>query len=72
MVTALYDAVQILLRKSRNSDGLPTPFDLYLYVYKEYDELSEKEKKQNKVQCNRGHCRQTFPFHGKPPWIAIG
>jgi hypothetical protein len=40
VVTALYDAVQILLRKSRNSDGLPTPFELYLYVYKEYDELS--------------------------------
>ncbi len=36
-VTALYDAVQIMLRQSRNSDGNSTPFELDMYLYKEVD-----------------------------------
>jgi hypothetical protein len=40
VVTALYDAVQILLRQSRDSDDKPTPFELNMYLYKEYDELT--------------------------------
>jgi hypothetical protein len=38
--TALYDAVQILLRQSRNSDDKLTPFELDMYLYKECDELT--------------------------------
>ncbi|WP_455234760.1 PilZ domain-containing protein, partial [Thiogranum longum] len=38
VVTGLYDAVQILLRQSRNSSDCPTPFELDMYAYKEYDE----------------------------------
>jgi len=40
VVTALYDAVQILLRKSRNSDARPTPFELDMYLHREHDELT--------------------------------
>jgi len=40
VVTALYDAVQILLRQSRNSDDKPTPFELDMFLYKECDELT--------------------------------
>ena len=40
VVTALYDAVQILLRQSRNFDDKPTPFELDMYLYKECDELT--------------------------------
>jgi hypothetical protein len=40
IVTALYNAVQILQRQSRNSDDKPTPFELDMYLYKEYDELT--------------------------------
>jgi len=40
VVTLLYDAVQILLRQSRNSDDKPTPFELDMYLYKECDELT--------------------------------
>ncbi|MEA2078835.1 MAG: hypothetical protein U9P00_03090, partial [Pseudomonadota bacterium] len=40
VVTALYNAVQILLRQSRNSDDKPTPFELNMYLYKECDELT--------------------------------
>jgi len=40
VVTALYDAVQILLRQSRNSDDKLTPFELDMYLYKECDELT--------------------------------
>jgi len=40
VVTALYDAVQILSRQDQTSEQRPTPFELELYLYKEYDELS--------------------------------
>jgi hypothetical protein len=40
VVTALYDAVQILLRQSRNASETPSPFELELYVYKEFDAVS--------------------------------
>ncbi len=40
VVTALYDAVQILLRQSRNGTETPSPFELELYVYKEFDAVS--------------------------------
>lgn len=40
VVTALYDAVQILCRQDKNAEQRPTPFELELYLYKEYDELS--------------------------------
>jgi len=40
VVTALYDAVQILLRQSRNADDTPSPFELELYVYKEFDTVT--------------------------------
>jgi hypothetical protein len=40
VVTALYDAVQILLRQSRNANEMPTPFELEMYLYKEHDEVS--------------------------------
>ncbi|MGB5535325.1 MAG: hypothetical protein WBN08_05450, partial [Thiogranum sp.] len=40
VVTALYDAVQILLRQSRNSDDKLTPFELDMYLYKECDALT--------------------------------
>jgi len=40
VVTALYDAVQILLRQSRNSDDKTTPFELDMYLYKEVNELT--------------------------------
>jgi c-di-GMP-binding flagellar brake protein YcgR len=39
IVLALYDAVQILLRQSRNAGGQLAPFELDLYLYKEYDEV---------------------------------
>ncbi|MEN8761887.1 MAG: PilZ domain-containing protein [Thiogranum sp.] len=40
VVRALYDAVQILLRQSSNSDDEPTPFELDMYLYKECDKLT--------------------------------
>lgn len=40
VVTALYDAVQILLRQSRNSDDKLTPFELDMYLSKECDALT--------------------------------
>ncbi|HHH45274.1 MAG TPA: PilZ domain-containing protein [Gammaproteobacteria bacterium] len=40
VVSALYDAVQILLRQSRNASDHPTPFELEMYLYKERDELT--------------------------------
>ncbi|GMQ88913.1 MAG: PilZ domain-containing protein [Gammaproteobacteria bacterium] len=40
VVSALYDAVQILLRQSRNTGDNPTPFELEMYLYKELDELT--------------------------------
>ena len=40
VVSALYDAVQILLRQSRNASDNPTPFELEMYLYKELDELT--------------------------------
>lgn len=40
VVTALYDAIQILLRQSRNAGETPSPFELELYVYKEFDSVS--------------------------------
>ncbi len=38
VVTALYDAVQILARQAKAAEQRPTPFELELYLYKEYDE----------------------------------
>jgi hypothetical protein len=40
VVSALYDAVQILLRQSKNTSDNPTPFELEMYLYKELDELT--------------------------------
>jgi len=40
VVTALYDAVQILLRQSRNSHDRSAPFELDMYLHKELDELT--------------------------------
>jgi hypothetical protein len=40
VVTALYDAVQILCRQDRSAEQRPAPFELEIYLYKEYDELS--------------------------------
>jgi c-di-GMP-binding flagellar brake protein YcgR len=40
LVAGLYDAVQILLRQNRNASDTPPPFELELYVYKEFDEVS--------------------------------
>jgi len=40
VVSALYDAIQILLRQSRNGGETPSPFELELYVYKEFDAVS--------------------------------
>lgn len=40
MVTALYDAVQILLRQARGTDETPSPFEMELYVYRDFDEVS--------------------------------
>ncbi len=40
VVSALYDAVQILLRQSRNASDNHTPFELEMYLYKEPDELT--------------------------------
>jgi len=40
VVSALYDAVQILLRQSRNAGDNPTPFELEMYLYKELDEVT--------------------------------
>ncbi len=37
VVGALHDAVQILSRQSRGTGQRPTPFEIELYVYKEYD-----------------------------------
>jgi len=40
LVSACYDAVQILLRHARDSGEAPPPFELELYVYRDFDELS--------------------------------
>jgi hypothetical protein len=39
VVSALYDAVQILLRQCRNGEA-PTPYELEMYLYKEIDEVT--------------------------------
>ena len=38
VVTTIYNAIQILLRRSRNSDDKPTPFELDMYLHKTFDE----------------------------------
>ncbi len=38
LVRALYDAIQILTRQSKDADTRPVPFELLVYAYKEYDE----------------------------------
>ncbi|VAW82899.1 hypothetical protein MNBD_GAMMA14-1222 [hydrothermal vent metagenome] len=38
VVTALYDAVQIMLRQQKASQEPPAPFELELYLYRELDE----------------------------------
>ncbi|VAW77790.1 hypothetical protein MNBD_GAMMA15-717 [hydrothermal vent metagenome] len=38
VVTALYDAVQILMRQQKASQEPPAPFELELYLYRELDE----------------------------------
>jgi hypothetical protein len=40
VVTALYNGVQILLRQSRSAGETPSPYELEMYVYKEYDAVS--------------------------------
>ena len=40
IIMALYDAVQILARQNKTSDERPTPFEIELYLYKEFDELT--------------------------------
>ncbi len=40
LVTALYDAIQILLRQARGTGESPPPFELEMYVYRDYDEAS--------------------------------
>jgi c-di-GMP-binding flagellar brake protein YcgR len=40
VVTALYDAVQIQLRQARVGNETPAPFELELYAYRDYDEIS--------------------------------
>jgi hypothetical protein len=40
VVSALYDAVQILARQHREADGAPPPFELELYVYRELDDVT--------------------------------
>lgn len=40
VVAALYDAVQILCRQDKSAEQRPAPFELQIYLYKEYDELS--------------------------------
>ncbi len=40
IVTALYDAIQMLARQERGSCQGLSPFAIELYLYKEYDELS--------------------------------
>jgi len=40
VVTALYDAVQILSRQSKAAKERPTPFDIDFYLYREYDEFT--------------------------------
>lgn len=40
VVTALYDAVQILCRQDKSAEQRPAPFELEIYLYKEYDDLS--------------------------------
>jgi hypothetical protein len=42
LVTGLYDAVQIQLRQSRNANDIPSPFELELYVYREFDEITRE------------------------------
>ena len=40
VVAALYDAVQILCRQDMSAEQRPAPFEVEIYLYKEYDELS--------------------------------
>ena len=40
VITALYDAVQIMLRQRGDSGDEPKPFELGMYVYKGYEELT--------------------------------
>jgi hypothetical protein len=40
LVTGLFDAVQILLRHTRDAGAAPAPFELEVYVYKEFDTVS--------------------------------
>lgn len=42
LVTALYDAVQILLRQARNANETASPFEMPVYVYREFDELTQE------------------------------
>jgi hypothetical protein len=40
VVTALYDAVQILCRQDKSAEQRPASFEVEIYLYKEYDDVS--------------------------------
>ncbi len=40
IIASLYDAVQILARQGKGTDERPAPFEVELYLYKEFDELT--------------------------------
>lgn len=42
LVTALYDAVQILLRQVRGTGESPSPFEMEIYAYRDFDEVSRE------------------------------
>jgi c-di-GMP-binding flagellar brake protein YcgR len=62
MVTALYDAVQIQLRLSRNTGEAAAPFELEVYLYKEHDELKGETfiHAASELDFSSEHQRNTF------------
>ena len=75
VITALYDAVQIMLRQSGNSDHKPTPFELSMYLYKERDELTGEVSVHaaTDLDFNTDERRETFlrAFTDYTEWRCI-
>jgi hypothetical protein len=75
VVTALYDAVQIILRQSRDYADKSTPFELDMYLYKECDELTGEVliHAATELDFTTDARREAFlaKFTGYPDWRCI-
>ena len=75
VVTALYDAVQILMRQQKASQEPPAPFELELYVYRELDEETGETFIQAATELDFGSDEGRLAYlqqlSEKPEWRRL-